>query len=129
MKKLALWFFIILIFLSSGCSLPGQPVVEKDFDIRGIVTSINRDLEAPKTGRTVLAVVLIEGVVKEDTQYDKASVAITDQTLIFQQKGEVQKPLPINALQKGQRVQVKLTGPVAESYPVQATASQIVILR
>ncbi len=133
MKKLALWSFIILLFilggLISGCSLPSQPGDEKEFDIRGTITSLDRDPETPRTGQTVLAVIRVEGVVEEDTRYDKASISITDQTLIFEQKGEVQKPLPLNALQKGQRVQAKFTGPVAESYPVQATASQIVILR
>jgi beta-N-acetylhexosaminidase len=129
MEKLVLWCVIVSLFFLSGCSLPSQSSNGKEFDIRGTITNIDRDPETPKTGQTVLLIIRIEGVIEEDTQYDKASVAITDRTLIFEQKGEVQKPLPINALQKGQKVQAKFTGPVAESYPVQATASQIVILR
>ena len=39
------------------------------------------------------------------------------------------RPATFEALQVGQKVEAWFTGPVAESYPVQAVASDIVILK
>lgn len=60
------------------------------------------------------------------TGYDKASVTVTNEALIYDESGDV---LPLSALERtGGRVRVWFTGPVAESYPVQATASTVQVM-
>lgn len=96
-------------------------------DIRGTVTSIHpANPEGQASG--LLGSVLIEGSVEADTQFDKAAVTITGQTRIVQQQGQDRRPASFESLAVGQRVQARFTGPAAESYPVQATAAEIVIL-
>ncbi len=90
-------------------------------DIRGNITNIQ---QADGTAGSVL----IEGALEDDTQYDRAVVNITDQTRILKQEGEERVPAAVEDLEVGQRVEAEFTGPVLESYPVQATASEIVIL-
>lgn len=89
--------------------------------IRGNITNIQQ-----VDGRA--GSVLIEGALEDDTQYDRASVNITDQTRLLKQVGQERVPATVEDLRVGQRVAAKFTGPVLESYPVQATASEIVIL-
>jgi hypothetical protein len=97
------------------------------FGIRGTITLIR--LPPPNTATHSVGSVLIEGVVEADTVYDRASVAVTHQTQIFDQTTVERRAVTFDALQHGQRVQVLFSGPVAESYPVQATAAEIIILR
>lgn len=84
-----------------------------------------------KQGRTrdVLGTILIEGAVEKDTKFDKASVTVKDNTRIFKREGESYRPVAFDYLKVGQRVQARFTGPVLESYPVQTTASEIVVLK
>jgi hypothetical protein len=97
-------------------------------DIRGTITSIHRaDTQSQEEG--IMGTVLIEGAVEEDTEFDKASVTITEETRIFEQEGQGRRAVTFEALQVGQRVEARFTGPVMESYPVQATAREIVILQ
>lgn len=97
-------------------------------DIRGNITSIHRaDAQSQEEG--TIGTVLIEGAIEEDTGFDKASVTITEETRIFEQEGQGRRAVTFEALQVGQRVEARFTGPVMESYPVQATAKEIVILK
>jgi hypothetical protein len=73
--------------------------------------------------------ILIEGQIENDTSFDKAAVTITTQTHIFEQVGQERRPATFAALQIGQQVEVWFDGPVAESYPVQARASDVMILK
>ena len=94
---------------------------DMDVSIRGEIVDIQT---GDGTGRSVR----IEGAVEPDTSYDAAVVSITDQTKIYRQQGSERREVAIDELASGQRVEAVFTGPVMESYPVQATASQIVIL-
>jgi hypothetical protein len=71
---------------------------------------------------------LIEGPIADGTRFDKASVRITSETRIWVQQGAERRPASVEDLADGRQVEARFTGPVAESYPVQATASEIVIL-
>lgn len=92
-----------------------------------------RDPEAPVSGeggdvsdpaRGLLGVVLVEA----DRGADKASVAITNGTaLLMQRGGETVRATP-DDLERGSRVRVWYSGPVAESFPVQAVAGTVLIL-
>ena len=104
------------------------PPVRK-VDIRGAVSTISKASEEGKR-RGIIGSVLIEGAVEEDTRVDKAIVTMTHETRIFLQgnPGQSRREVGMDALRTGQRVQALFMGPVMESYPVQATASEIVIL-
>ena len=95
---------------------PGDP------DIRGVVTSITEG------AGDVTGSVRIEGAIDEDTGYDKAVVRVESDTRILRQVGNAMMEITFGDLEVGQTVEAWFTGPVAESYPVQVKASQIVIV-
>ncbi|MBI2864802.1 MAG: DUF3221 domain-containing protein [Chloroflexi bacterium] len=81
-------------------------------------------------GSRSIATILVEA--NKDggaAKIDKASITITTDTKIYDQRGGERKTADISAIMVGERVQVWFTGPVKESYPVQATAREITILR
>ena len=104
-------------------------------DIRGLVTAIQKtDAENNRTlafGRTIGSI-LVEGAIEDDTTFDKARIRVTDKTRIFQKERGERHAVTFDSLKIGKalaKVEVQFTpGPVAESYPVQATAAEIVIL-
>ena len=108
----------ILIF--SGCIIDNVDVnpTYTEPGIRGLITEIN-------SGNGNVSI-LVEGNIEEDTQYDKALARITDDTMI--QKDDMSRLFEVTDLKVGDRVEVYFTGPVAESYPVQAVASIVRIL-
>ncbi len=103
---------------SDGDAAPGP----NDPDIRGVITSISDG------SGDVVGSVRIEGMIDEDTTYDKAVVRVEGDTLLFRQVGNAMMEVTFADLTVGQTVEAWFTGPVAESYPVQVKASQIVIV-
>ncbi len=102
---------------AAGCTTsPQRP--DADPSIRGAITSLQQ-LDGGG------ASLLVEGVVEQDTSYDKASVRVTPDTTIIADDGTAKDA---GSLRTGLRVEIWFTGAVAESYPVQATADTIVIL-
>ncbi len=100
------------------------PAQEKDkVDIRGVVKKITATGLGDNIGS-----VLVEGKKQKDAHYDKAFVKITRKTKIFKMEGEEKKPATFKDFKEGQTVQATFIGPVAESYPVQATGGEIIIL-
>ncbi len=122
----AIGLLIGLLVLLVGCG-PTSGVEGREADIRGIIADISPATPEGIQGGVVGAV-LIEGAIEEDTTFDRAYVTVTDKTDIYRQDGERLRPASFADLAIGLRVQARFTGPVAESYPVQATASEIVIL-
>ena len=61
--------------------------------------------------------------------YDKASVAVTDDTGWYRRSGEGYEAIDTPTADEltGRTVEVQFTGPVAESYPVQATAGWVIV--
>lgn len=70
-----------------------------------------------------LPVIMVEEKPAETSGSPKASVRITERTLISRSG----KSLAPDGLKVGQRVSVWFHGPVMESYPMQATAGAIVV--
>ena len=60
--------------------------------------------------------------------YDRAMVRTTAATLVWAPEGEGRRRLVAGDLRDGQRVAIRFTGPVAESYPVQAVAADVEVL-
>jgi beta-N-acetylhexosaminidase len=116
---------IFTLFIIIGCNLSISNY-GKEADIRGSITSIYKATE-DSTG-DVIGSILIEGNIEKDTEYDKASVTITKETRIFESKSGKLIKANFDSLKPNQRVQALFTGPVAESYPVQVRAKEVVIL-
>jgi hypothetical protein len=92
-------------------------------DVRGKITNISVSAANPALGT-----ILIEGKVEKDTSVDKASTRVTDRTAIFKMQDGKKVAAKFSDLKVGQTVEATFNGPVAESYPVQAAAGEIVIL-
>jgi hypothetical protein len=114
-----------LIGLILGCG-PANTTPVTNPAIRG---SITYSQAQPGPDQDILGSILIEGQLENDTSFDKAAVTITAQTRIFERVGQERRPTTFEALQVGQQVEAWFDGPVAESYPVQARASDVLILR
>jgi hypothetical protein len=110
---------------SGGGTGPGETT---GLDLRGTVTRVGViDVTAP--GQLVVGSILVEGPQTTDARYDRAAVTITKDTRIFGLvDGHVAEIHPDITELQGKRVEVGFTGPVAESYPVQATAAWITVL-
>ena len=106
-----------------------SPAVARDekVSIRGMPASVSpADEEGKKAG--VLGQILIEGRKDKDTEYEKAIVKVTRGTRIYRQVGRDLKEASFDDLKPGVRMEITFQGPVAESFPVQATAGKIVIV-
>jgi len=95
-------------------------------DVRGTITHLSRTEGEDRD--KVLGRVFIEGAKEPDTQYEKASVMIRAETKLFVKRGKERKSTEFATLKEGQKVEASFSGPVAESYPVQATAAEITII-
>jgi len=96
-------------------------------DARGRVTSVST--AAP--GGDVLGSFLVEGPKDPALVCDKAWLTVTTDTRFYRRTPDGDVPLDavsVALLEPGVRVEVTITGPVAESYPVQATAATITIV-
>lgn len=100
---------------------------EKKVSIRGLPASVSPANDDQKKAG-ILGTVLIEGQKDKDTEYDKAMVKVTKATKIFRKVGKDLKPASFGDLRPGLNMEIQFQGPVAESFPVQATAGKIVIL-
>jgi len=60
--------------------------------------------------------------------YDRAMVRTTADTVVGAPAGDGRRTLTAGDLRAGLRVAVRFTGPVAESYPVQAVAADVEVL-
>lgn len=121
---------ILTFLILAGCGSPDNrrgkdAFVHGDADIRGYITDISTT-ESDEGG--MLGTILIEGEPEEDTGFDKASVRVTRDTRILTETDGETSETTFSDLRMGQYVQAAFTGPVAESYPVQATAAEIVVL-
>jgi beta-N-acetylhexosaminidase len=121
MKRYVIIATILIIFLLSLVIVFNNYIDKAgDFriDIRGTITNININ---GSNGS-----ILVEGKIESDTYNDKASVRINENTLIT--KPAVNKNIDISELKVGDRVEVTFIGPVAESYPVQATGKLVRVI-
>jgi hypothetical protein len=122
-RPIILASLIFNLLLSLLACAPAQTAPTTPPAIRGSITS-----RTAGPGGDLVGSILVEGQVETDTTFDKASIAVTAKTQIFEQVGQEHRPATFDALQMGRSVEAWFDGPVAESYPVQATASDIVIL-
>ena len=106
----------VVLAASLAVLAPAASQEEQEAGINGFVTGVSG------------ATVLIEEDPLEDSGSDKASAKITPETEISRRQGQNRVPAAPEDLEAGQLVEATFSGPVAESYPVQATAGSIAIL-
>jgi hypothetical protein len=92
---------------------------ENSVDIRGTIVKVNR------IGN--LGTFLVKGSKPRGTEY-KASVIVTEKTLILKKVNRTEQKSSFEELEEGLQVEVKFTGPVRMTYPVQAQAGKILII-
>jgi hypothetical protein len=105
---------LILLLMPRGDATPAGPP-----SIRGTITSLT-----PVAGQ---GVILVEERPGDQAGSDKASVTINAATRIYRGRVSASTKGSFGDLRNGQIVEVWFSGPVLTSYPVQATASVIVI--
>jgi beta-N-acetylhexosaminidase len=125
LKLATLPIIIFTLFIIVGCNFSISNY-GKEADIKGSIINIYK-AAGDSTG-DIIGSILIEGNIEKDTEFDKASVTITKETRIFESKSGKLIKVSFDSLKPNQRVQALFTGPVAESYPVQGTAKEVIIL-
>ncbi len=107
----------IVILGVVGCRVAGSP--EGEPDISGIITAV-----APGPADGPLGTIRVETVPEDESGTPKASITINPDTQIDR---DASRDESFGVLREGMQVRVWFTGPVRESYPVQATAERVVI--
>lgn len=125
---------LIVALLLAGCAQQEQPTfpvpgaqggVEGPalpVDITGNISDVQ-----PGSGE-LLGTIRVEGEKIEGNAYDKAVVRITAETRLWEQTADGYIPATIDDFQFGATVTASFTGPVMESYPVQANAAEVTLL-
>ena len=125
MKRVALSIVLALALLAvlSACSACAEAPDKATAQVHGVVTAIDGD---PNT--RVLRVVW-DASLGERLEHDAASVSVPRDAAVFARdaSGEYRQ-LEAGDLRVRDVVEIQFTGPVRESYPVQATAKQIVVV-
>ncbi|MDQ3799881.1 MAG: YobA family protein [Acidobacteriota bacterium] len=103
-------------------TIESEPVAA-DADITGRIVKINR-ASPGSANKDFLGSIYVEG----SGNYDRANINIKTETRIFVLKNGKRRAADFDNLQVNARVQAAFSGPVLESYPVQATAAEIVVL-
>lgn len=112
---------LTLALTAAGCTGRTQPP-STDPSIRGTITTLTVTMDR--------ASALVEAEGEPLYSYDKATVGITSDTKLLRATGEgAYERITLADLAVGQQVDVWFEGPVAESYPVQATAGTLVVLK
>ena len=93
------------------------------YDIKGNISDVQAATQEGQLGR-----IRVEGEKIQGNKYTRAVVTITQDTRIREQKDGQLVDATFEALEFGELVQVTFSGPVLESFPVQAGASEVIIL-
>ena len=116
----------LLALVALGCSTT-TALPERAPDVSGIVTAVRAiDAEAPNAGEQI-GTIRVEENPADSSGSAKFDLRLTRETLIVVRPGEVTDPGTFDQILTGQRVDVWITGPVAESYPAQAAASHVLV--
>jgi len=123
MALLACWILPSTIW-SCSCHAVNE---SSSVDIRGTITTVTVANPNIK-GNGVLGFIMVEGTQEPTTHFDKASIRITNNSKIERCRDSSPTSATFDALVKGSKVEFVFSGPVAQSYPVQATAQSVLSL-
>ena len=110
-----------LLVVSVDCTSAPE-ALETEADFTGFITEIHPIGEKGNLGQ-----ILVES--HADKLVDKYMVTIKDETLIFKQDGDNRRQVAFEALETKQQVQIWFSGPIMESFPMQGTAQQVIIIK
>ncbi len=110
---------LALSLAMGGCAptTPGGPP-----DVRGAIMTASINQQGDSSGS-----IMVVGSADSGSSYDRASVRITPDTRILRTTDGRVVRARLQELTVGLEVDVWFVGPVAESYPVQATAGTVLI--
>ncbi len=118
-----IWAFVALLGAAVLVGCAGAPMPPGDDpSIRGTVTTVTPGAEGTVT-------ILVDAGAGPRFAYDIASVRLTPDTRVLRSTGTNGYEAASAAdVALGNLIDVWFTGPVAESYPVQATAGTVLVL-
>jgi hypothetical protein len=116
-----LGLLIGLMVVTAGCT-SAPKALETEADFTGLITEIH-----PIGDRGNLGQILVES--HGDKLVSKYMVTIKDATLIFEQNGDSHRQAAFEALGTTQKVQIWFTGLIMESFPMQGTTQQVMIIK
>lgn len=126
-----LWRVVVIacVALTVACTpLTPQPEMPSQLalkqlkpSIRGTITDVFQKSDVPHG-------IFVEGVIESDTSYDRAFIRISDDTRIYLLQDKIYTLTSAAQLTIGLQVESVFTGTILESYPVQVTAEEILIL-
>jgi len=111
---------IVLALVSINCA-PATKPIETEPNFIGFITEIH-----PSQERGISGQISVES--HADKIVTKYIITIEDETLIFKQDGDNLRKAAFAALETKQWLQIWFSGPVLESWPMQGTAKQVVII-
>jgi len=109
----------VALLLMVGCASPAKPLTTES-DFNGFITGIN-----VIDNKDIVGSIAAES--HADKIVDKYVVTITKDTTIFRLVDGDYQEISFDDLETQQWLQIWFDGPVAESWPMQAKAMQIVI--
>jgi hypothetical protein len=112
------------LLLAAGCGSSGGSGSPNPPDVTGTVTNVT----PPLPDGDVLGSLFITGRFEGGTTTDQVAVAVVRSTRIYREPGGERVSVEMKDISVGSEVEAWFTGPVMESYPPQATASEINIL-
>jgi hypothetical protein len=116
-----IFIIVISLLLITGCASPAKPVTtESDFTgfITGVTAIDNKD---------IVGSIAVES--HADKLVEKYVVTITKDSTLFRLVGDNYHEISFGDIEQKQWLDIWFDGPVAESWPMQAKALQVVITR
>ena len=108
---------LVVALAGSSCTRPAVELPTTPPSIAGTITAVDQQGEHRGTIR-------IEAVPEEESGSDQAVVTIGQGTALLNASGQ---RIGFSQLKEGRKVRAWFTGPVRESYPVQADAATIIL--
>ena len=109
-----------LMIAAISCASNGKPI-ETEADFTGFITDIQ-----PGQSKDVVGRISVES--HADKIVTLYVITIKDNTLLFRQDGDTLQETTFKALENKQWVKIWFSGPVMESWPMQVTAGQVIIV-
>lgn len=117
---------LALLVAGSACTPADtlETISRRPASIRGTITAVERAQTSAQ--RSALR---IEERPDKPSGDSKAQVSLVETTLLYERTRDDHVPISIDSIQSGWMARAWFDGPVAESYPVQATASLVIVER
>ena len=130
--KVRLAAFIVALLLLAGCAAgsndqQGAATGGEAIDIYAKIVQLDLSPSPYSTDYKGTMLVEVERVSNPAHTFEQAQLTFYKDTGMFKRVDDKLEPTQFEELAIGMMVEVRIDGPIAESYPVQATAGQIVI--